>query len=55
MDMTIPDTAEALRARLAEQGVALPCEDAEAVWRDWQVILTFRDAMREQDAAERRP
>ncbi|MBY8821675.1 hypothetical protein [Sphingomonas colocasiae] len=55
MDMPLPDTAEALRARLTEQGVALPLEDAEAVWRDWQVILTFRDAMRADEAAAPRP
>lgn len=45
MDMTIPDSAQALRARLREQGIALSPDEAEAVWRDWQVILTFRDAM----------
>lgn len=55
MATTIPDTAEALRASLAEQGVALSPAEAEAVWRDWQVILAFREAMRAPETAEPRP
>lgn len=52
MDMIIPDSAQALRARLIERGVALSADEAERVWRDWQVVQTFSDAMRAPVPAE---
>jgi hypothetical protein len=43
--MTGPSSPDALRVRLAGQGVHVSARAARRLWKDWQVLLDFQRAL----------